>query len=154
MALLVAAGATSISRASQPAAFVEDGEPLALDAGNATDARGDAPINGWLPPVVIQHTVHREYDRLRRCYLEGQDRNPSLRGRVTVRFVIDRTGSVHDVVDGGSTMADAEVVRCVLRVFSTLQFPRPEGNEVTVVYPIMFSPEPGPDGAARDGGGG
>jgi hypothetical protein len=38
-------------------------------------------------------------------------------------------------------MQDAAVVGCVVDHYRTLRFPPPEGGEVTVVYPIMFSPQ-------------
>lgn len=37
-------------------------------------------------------------------------------------------------------MTDRDVVECVLRAFSGLSFPAPEGGSVTVSYPLLFSP--------------
>ena len=67
--------------------------------------------------------------------------DPSLQGRVTVKFVIDRTGAVALAADGGSDIPDEGVRRCVVASFLSLSFPSPENGSVTVVYPIMFSPE-------------
>jgi hypothetical protein len=60
---------------------------------------------------------------------------------VTVKFVIDRTGAVALAADGGSDIPDEGVRRCVVASFLSLSFPSPENGSVTVVYPIMFSPE-------------
>lgn len=57
-----------------------------------------------------------------------------------MKFVIDRSGSVATAADGGSTLADADVVACVVRAFQSLSFPQPEGGVVTVLYPLVLSP--------------
>jgi hypothetical protein len=97
-------------------------------------------VNGRLPPETIRRIVHLNFGRIRRCYEDGLRRNPSLEGRVTVRFVIGRDGSVSNVADGGSSLPDKAVVDCVVRVFYGFSYPQPEGGIVTVTYPIVFSP--------------
>jgi len=37
-------------------------------------------------------------------------------------------------------MPDKAVVRCVVQAFSQLQFPKPEGGTVNVVYPLVVAP--------------
>ena len=101
---------------------------------------GATSVSGRLPPEVIQRIVRQNYGRFRMCYEQGLARNPNLEGRVSVRFVIGRDGSVSNVANGGSDLADSGVVQCVVRAYYGLAFPQPEGGIVTVVYPIMFSP--------------
>jgi hypothetical protein len=101
---------------------------------------GATTVSGRLPPEVIQRIVRQNYGRFRMCYEQGLSRNPNLEGRVTVRFVIGRDGSVSNVSNGGSDIPDSAVVGCVIRNYYGLSFPQPEGGIVTVVYPIMFSP--------------
>ncbi len=98
-------------------------------------------VSGRLPPVVIQRIVRQSFNTFRACYEDGLRRDPNLRGRVEVRFVIGRDGSVPNVGNGHSDMPDGAVIACVLRGFRALSFPQPEGGIVTVTYPIMFSPE-------------
>jgi hypothetical protein len=97
-------------------------------------------VNGRLPPEVIQRTVRANFGRYRACYEAGLRTNPSLTGRVAVRFVIDRSGAVSVAQDGGSDLPDQSVVSCVVRSFQNLSFAQPEGGIVTVTYPIIFSP--------------
>ena len=97
-------------------------------------------INGRLPPEIIQRTVRQNFGRFRFCYQQGLQTDPGLRGRVTVKFVIDRSGAVATAADGGSDLPDQGVVHCVVRGFGNLSFPQPEGGMVTVAYPILFSP--------------
>jgi hypothetical protein len=101
---------------------------------------GATTVSGRLPPEVIQRIVRQNYGRFRLCYEQGLVKNPNLEGRVTVRFVIGRDGSVSNVSNGGSDIPDSAVVQCVVRAYYGLSFPQPEGGIVTVVYPIMFSP--------------
>ena len=101
---------------------------------------GKTVVNGHIPAEVIQRIVRQNHGRFRNCYDGGLRTNPSLSGRVVAKFVIDRTGAVSVSQDGGSDMPDRSVVSCVVRTFSGLSFPQPEGGIVTVSYPIMFTP--------------
>ncbi len=101
---------------------------------------GATQVNGRLPPEVIQRIVRQNFGRFRLCYENGMRNNPNLQGRVSVKFVIDRSGAVSMTADGGSDLPDQGVVQCVVRGFGNLSFPQPEGGMVTVVYPIMFNP--------------
>jgi hypothetical protein len=101
---------------------------------------GATSVNGRLPPEVIQRIVRQNFGRFRLCYENGLRNNPNLQGRVTVKFVIDRSGAVAMTADGGSDIPDTSVSQCVVRGFGNLSFPQPEGGMVTVVYPIMFNP--------------
>jgi Ca-activated chloride channel family protein len=105
---------------------------------------GATSINGRLPPEVIQRIVRQNFGRFRLCYENGLRNNPNLQGRVSVRFVIDPSGAVSMVANGGSDLPDAGVVQCVVRGFGNLSFPQPEGGMVTVVYPLAFAPGDGP----------
>ncbi len=102
--------------------------------------QGATTVNGRLPPEVIQRIVRQNFGRFRLCYENGLRNNPSLTGRVAVKFVIGRDGSVQTAQDGGSDLPDTAVVSCVVRGFGNLSFPQPEGGIVTVVYPITFTP--------------
>jgi hypothetical protein len=101
---------------------------------------GATTVSGRLPKEVIQRIVRQNFGRFRLCYEQGLGANPNLEGRVSVRFVINRDGSVSNVSNGGSSIPDSGVVNCVVRAFYGLSFPKPEGGIVTVVYPIMFAP--------------
>ncbi len=97
-------------------------------------------IDGTIPREVIQRIVRQNFGRFRNCYEGGLRTNPSLSGRVQVKFVIDRTGSVSIADDGGSDLADHAVSACVVKSFYGLSFPAPERGSVRVTYPIMLSP--------------
>jgi hypothetical protein len=133
-----------------PAGGKPGGDAIALSLGRTTRGHrtsvprlreGVSQISGRLPPDTIQRVVRQNHPRFRACYEKGLMTNPSLAGRVGVRFVIGRDGRVTNVADGGSDLPDASVVSCVSRAFYDISFPKPEGGIVTVVYPIAFQPE-------------
>ncbi len=101
---------------------------------------GATSVNGRLPPEVIQRVVRQNQGRFRACYADGLNRNPTLEGRVSVRFVIGRDGTVSNAANSGSDLPDPKVVACVVRVFERTTFPAPDGGIVTVSYPLVFSP--------------
>jgi len=100
---------------------------------------GPITLNGRLPSEVIQRIVRQNFGRFRLCYENGLRNNPSLQGRVSVRFVIDRDGRVSNASNGDSDLPNASVVECVVRAYYDLSFPKPDGGIVSVVYPIVFS---------------
>ncbi len=114
------------------------------DAGSARAPQirqGAVSVNGRLPPEVIQRIVRQNFGRFRLCHENGLRSNPSLQGRVAVKYVIDRDGSVKGTpTDGGSDLPDQGVVQCITRGFQNLSYPQPEGGIVTVVFPLIFSP--------------
>jgi hypothetical protein len=117
-----------------PVPVVELNDPSRSNDSNAFST------SGQLPPELIQSVVRKSYDDFRTCYEQGLARNSKLEGRVSVRFVIERDGSVQHSSNAGSELPDAEAVKCVITKFLALKFPPPDGGIVTVVYPIMFSP--------------
>ncbi len=134
---------TGTPTGSAPGSELADASPDALPPA-------DAPAPGLSPsgaPGALQgtlyarthHPVGSQARQLRGCYEEGLARNPKLAGRLTVKFVIERDGGVSHVQQEGEPFPDPRVVACVLTVFQKHRFPRPEGGQVTVVYPIVFS---------------
>ncbi len=97
-------------------------------------------VDGTLPAEVIQRIVRQNQGRFRNCYEAGLRTNPSLTGRVAVKFIIDREGAVSIANDGGSDIPDKAVTSCVVQSFFSLAFPKPANGQVRVTYPIMFTP--------------
>ena len=98
-------------------------------------------MNGRLPPEVIQRIVRQNFGRFRLCYENGLRTDPTLTGRVSVKFMISRDGSVGVAADAGSDIPDSSVTSCVVRSFTAMSFPAPDSGIVTVTYPLMFTPE-------------
>lgn len=102
---------------------------------------GSPVVGGHLPSDLVQRTVRQSFGRFRGCYEAGLRSNPTLAGRVSVRFIIGRDGGVVSSSNGGSDLSDPVVVGCVVGAFRGLSFPAPPDGIVTVTYPIVFSPQ-------------
>lgn len=89
--------------------------------------------------AAVQKVVHDNLGSARACYENGLSGNPTLAGRVSIKFIIDRTGAVSTAQDQGSNLSDSNVVQCIVRAFGGLSFPAPEGGIVTVVYPLVLT---------------
>ncbi len=106
-------------------------------------------IKGRLPPEIIKRIIRANFPRLRACYEQGLKRDPTLKGTVSVRFIISASGAVESASSAGGTMTDKPVSDCVLGVYRTLSFPEPEGGKVMVTYPIDFQNEESAPGSAQ-----
>jgi hypothetical protein len=123
-------------RGSPPAASTDE----SAISGDHCVAKKARAISGRLAPESIQAVVREQYGKFRACYEQGLARDPTLAGRINVRFVINRDGSVANARVFYNEIPDCDVPRCILQAYQSLQFPKPEGGIVTVVYPIMFAP--------------
>ncbi len=92
-----------------------------------------------IPPETIQAIARSHYDVLTACYDAGLKRDPSLRGTVSVKFVVGANGVTNEAADAKSTLPDAEVVSCVVGEFARLSYPA-GGGILTVLYPVDFAP--------------
>lgn len=104
---------------------------------------GTIAVAGRLPPEVVLHVVRPQLGGVRLCYEQGLRRTPTLRGRITVEFVIGASGSVESAkaVDSATTLPDRTVVDCVVRAFSRASFPQPESGTVSVRVPVELEPD-------------
>ena len=89
--------------------------------------------------AAIQNIVSRESRRLKRLFEEWLKRDPSLSGRLTVKFVILPSGAVANVSIVKSTTGNGEFDEMVIRYIKRWKFPAVEGaGPVEVVYPFVF----------------
>jgi len=92
----------------------------------------------------IQTIVMTRRDEARACYDKGLKDHPGIEGDLTVKFVIDPTGTVTEaVVDSGkSTINEPSVGACVTDVIKKIKFaPSKGGFETRANYPFNFHPK-------------
>ena len=76
------------------------------------------------------------------CYERSLRNNPALRGKVTVQFTIQTTGTVSGARAAENTSGDAGLASCVVGVVRRLRWnPGPEGGSVQYRYPFVFQPQ-------------
>ncbi len=101
-----------------------------------------------IDPKYIQSVVRDDYFPLaKQCYGSALERNPKLAGTIEMSFRILGDPKIGGVVDDvklsdGTTLDDKEMQTCLRESMMSVTFDAPpEGGEVTVVYPVRFSPE-------------
>lgn len=102
---------------------------------------GDPIILGALDKSLIDAVIKRNMARIRYCYQRELTKNPSLGGKITVKFVIAKDGTVSSATTKSSTMSSPPVESCINSQFMKFQFPEPKGGGIVIVsYPFIFSP--------------
>ncbi len=116
-------------------------------AGERGSGRGEAKVafstgkpqvNGYLSPEQVERVVRANQAALRYCYESELQRQRSLKGKLTVQWRVDRAGLVPYARVTFSTLHNASIEGCVVRQVKKWRFPKPDGGEVTVLYPFLF----------------
>ena len=97
-----------------------------------TFRRGKLVVMGSLDREIIARVLRRATSRLRYCYTRALQKNPSLKGRVTVSFLIDQRGRVSSSTASG-TVGDKSVERCFAGAIKSQIFPEPKGGGIVRV---------------------
>ena len=98
----------------------------------------DVRVMGSIDRSLISKQVNRHMAQIRYCYERELQRDPSLSGKVTVRFVIDKDGSVSKANIQTSSLGSKKVENCVKDRFLKFKFPVLNGI-VIVKYPFIFN---------------
>lgn len=102
---------------------------------------GDPIILGALDRSLIDEVIKRHMNQIRYCYQRELTKNPALGGKIVIKFVIAKDGSVSSASKKTSTMNNSSVESCVVSRFMRMQFPEPKGGGIVIVsYPFIFSP--------------
>lgn len=75
------------------------------------------------------------------CYDAGLTRDPTLAGRIEIRFTIAPDGSVSAATVSTNTLSDEAVGKCTAKAFARWTFPKPsDGGVVQVIFPLSLEP--------------
>jgi TonB family protein len=88
----------------------------------------------------IKKVIRRRLGGIKHCYEKRLKRNPDLKGKIVVRFVIHPGGKVIEVEVVENTTGDRELGRCIASRVRSVRFPPAEGGETSVVYPFILAP--------------
>ncbi len=100
---------------------------------------GQAASKGGLSQAQVQRVVMAHLGAVRACYETEAQRNPSLRGGVTVAWTIDANGSVSGASLASSTLGNPRVEGCVVRQVKGWRFPSADGPTTVSGFPFKFS---------------
>lgn len=102
---------------------------------------GDPIILGALDKSLIDAVIKRNMAQIRYCYQRELTKSPNLAGKITVKFVIAKDGTVSSATTKATTMNNAATESCINSRFMKFQFPEPKGGGIVLVsYPFIFSP--------------
>jgi outer membrane biosynthesis protein TonB len=97
---------------------------------------GEPKVTGDIDRAALKRVINAHRAQVRYCYEKALTQNPSLRGRVTVTFTIEKDGKVSAAKADG---VDAGLDACVAGRFRTWTFPA-SASVSTIVYPVVFEP--------------
>ncbi|MBT3224102.1 MAG: AgmX/PglI C-terminal domain-containing protein, partial [Proteobacteria bacterium] len=99
----------------------------------------DPTIIGSLDRSLFDAVIKRHMHQIRYCYERELTPNPSLSGKITIKFVVAKDGSVSKASVKTNTMGNQAVGECVVSRFERMQFPQPKGGGIVIVsYPLVF----------------
>ena len=103
---------------------------------------GDDPvILGALDKSLIDAVIKRHMNQIRYCYERELTSHPQLGGRIVVKFVIAKDGTVSKASARSSTVNNKSVEGCLNSRFKRFKFPEPKGGGIVIVsYPFIFQP--------------
>ena len=101
---------------------------------------GIPTVMGSMDKALIDEVVKRNMNQIRYCYTREVSKHPNLGGKVTVKFVIGKDGTVASATTKASTVGSAAVDSCINGRFMRFQFPEPKGGGIVIVsYPFIFA---------------
>ena len=98
----------------------------------------EVSVIGTLTQAQINDVIMKYWGQIQYCYEREIIRQPSLAGKIYVRFTIGMTGRVTQASIERTTMNSPPVETCVTSAFRRIPFPSPGGSIVEAVYPINF----------------
>lgn len=102
---------------------------------------GDPVILGALDRALIDGVIKQHMSQIRYCYQRELSKHPDLAGKVVMRFVIARDGTVASAAAKSDGLGHPAVAACLSGQFLRMRFPEPQGGGIVVVsYPFLFSP--------------
>jgi outer membrane biosynthesis protein TonB len=122
------------------------GDAVSVSAKKEKKVKGKASVGGGdevggsgiLDQGKVTKVVRRNMPALRNCYERALKKNPTLGGKISVKFTIGTNGRVTGAKATTDTVGDSSVTSCVIGKFRGFKFAKPEGGSVSYVYPIVF----------------
>jgi outer membrane biosynthesis protein TonB len=119
-----------------------------VNLGNKGDVRVAGYVRDSVPEVdssdvdreALARYVKQRLKAIQNCYEKELKRNPSLKGKVVVRFSITPSGRSGDIEVEENTLGNEGVASCIRTVIRGWIFPFKPTDNVAVAYPFLFSP--------------
>jgi len=99
---------------------------------------GAGASKGGLSQEQVRRVVLAHLGAVRACYESEAQRNPSLKGGVTVQWQIEPGGTVSSASIAGTTLSNPRVEGCVVRQVKGWHFPTSETPTQVAGFPFKF----------------
>lgn len=131
-------GKLSGKRVGKEVAQLDEREKKGKVRGKVSGVKALTKVQGSLSRSDVYKTIDKHQGQILGCYERRLLDKPSLSGRVVFTWTVAANGSVKSARQRSSTVGDAKVSQCVLKIIRKMKFPKPEGGEVEISYPFMF----------------
>ncbi|RKH50906.1 AgmX/PglI C-terminal domain-containing protein [Corallococcus aberystwythensis] len=132
---VAAIGATQTSGAGT----VDTGRKQVVKVPQVADAVPEVD-SSEVSPKDLARFIQRMKASIQRCYEKELKRDPTLKGRVMVRFNLKPDGRAGNVEVDESTLRSEGVSSCIITTIRGWKFPFQPSDDVPVSYPFIFSP--------------
>ena len=101
-----------------------------------------ATSTGGLSQEEILNVIRENLNNIRTCYEGSLKDDPKLKGKIYIRFIVDKSGKVKTAGVINATITVGKMQSCIIDEIETWVFPKPRGgSDVTVNYPFSFDPQ-------------
>ena len=132
---------TSLQKQPKPA----EKKPVERDEkpvpGSPAPALTREPVSSNIDSAGVTKVINVSRAAIKRCYDRALMSNPQLKGKLSVKIVINQQGRVDSTEIVDDSLHDAEVSKCVRGVIGRLRFPKPADGTATVTFPFAFDPK-------------
>ncbi len=112
---------------------------LGASGGTVAPLDSESFIEGGLTRAQVEEVILRNMGQITYCYEKGLQSEPSLKGRVSVSFVVGANGKVSLARLQHTSVESKQLEGCIVGRVKQFQFPRPvAGVNVQVQYPFSF----------------
>ncbi|MFZ5470772.1 MAG: AgmX/PglI C-terminal domain-containing protein [Myxococcota bacterium] len=119
-----------------------------VNLGTKGDVKVSGRVQDQAPEVdsadidrdAMTRYVRSRMSAIKNCYERELKRNPSLKGKVVVRFSITPAGRSADIEIEENSLGNDAVANCIRTVIRGWVFPFKPPSEVPVAYPFVFAP--------------
>lgn len=113
----------------------------ATPGARASMSIGTPVILGSLGPELLLPVVEEHADQLAYCFERALAAAPGLRGKVTMKWVVNGEGKVTMAHVAETELKNANVEQCLTAKIRTWVFPRPKGGGIVIANcPFTFAP--------------
>jgi outer membrane biosynthesis protein TonB len=106
---------------------------------NSSVTKKDDITSGTQQQTSFKNVIQRESKRLLIIYENNLKRNPTISGKLNVKFSIQPDGKVINVSNVLCTISDSQFVSSVINHVAKWQFPKLNDTmNIEVIYPFVF----------------